>query len=147
MEGLKKKKVLKDDMKPYEDMNWKKIGDHLYKFYITNDDEKTAEEIVREYNIKRGTAERKFSFLKQDFSLSQMAFDKMQHNTVFLICAALSHNVFKGALELFKDKVPGLKSTHRLPEFIERFIRVACIYSRNTFVFFSQDILYDELMI
>jgi hypothetical protein len=144
---LKKKKALKDLMKPYEDMNWKKIGDYLYKFYITNDTERTSEEIIREYNIKRGTAERRFSFLKSDFSVSQMAFDKMEHNTVFLICAALAHNVFKGALELFKDKVPGLKSTHRLPEFIERFIRVACIYTGNTFVFFSQDILYDELMI
>ncbi|MCW3072754.1 MAG: hypothetical protein JWO44_2644 [Bacteroidetes bacterium] len=146
MKILAKKKILKEEGKPYEDKHWKVIGDYQYKFYITNDYDKTCEEIIIEYN-KRGGAERKFSFLKDELSYELPPFAEMNHNTVFLIVAALANNIFRGVLELFKDKVPGLKLTNRLPEFRELFINVACTYIRDTFVFFSQDILYDELMI
>lgn len=144
---LAKKGVLKEMGKPYEDMNWKEIDGYLYKFYITNDYDKTSEEIIREYN-KRGNAERKFSFMKNDFAWKQLPFDEMNHNTVFLISAALANNIFRGALELFKDRVPGMKLTNRLPEFRELFINVGCAYIRKIFVFFNNnDIPYDELMI
>jgi len=146
MDLLEKKRVLKEFGKPYEDINWKELDGYLYKFYITNDFQATSEEIVKEYN-KRGNSERKLSFMKNDFSWNQLPFDEMNHNTVFLIAAALANNIFRGVLELFRDKVPGLRLTNRLPEFRERFVNVACAYIRNRFVFFSQDIFYDELII
>lgn len=146
MKILAKKKVLKELGKTYEDIHWKVIGDYQYKFFITNDFDKASEEIVKEYN-KRGGAERKFSFMKDEFAWELPPFAEMNHNTVFMITAALANNIFRGVLELFKNKVPGLKVSNRLPEFRELFINVACTYIRNTFVFFSQDILYDELMI
>jgi len=79
---LRRKKILKEPAKPFEDKHWKVIGDYEYKFFITNDFEKGSEDVVLEYN-KRGSAERKFHFMKEDFGWELPPFSKMNENTVF----------------------------------------------------------------
>jgi hypothetical protein len=145
LKKLSKRKVLKEDGKPYEDNKWKEIDGYYYKFYITNDYEKSSEGIVIEYN-KRGNAERKFTFMKNDFSWKRLPFNEMGANAVFMIAAAISNNIFKGIVRLFKDKVPGLNLNSRIETFKTIFIVEPCAFINNKFVFFRQDILYDELM-
>ena len=131
--------------KPYEDKNWKKIDGYLYKFFITNDFEKTSEGIVNEYN-KRGNAERKFSFLKNDFGWRLPPFMNMNENTVFMIAAALANNIFRGIVKLFKKTIPTLRLNARLPAFIFEFISVGCSYVNRFFEFDNSDIDYVALM-
>lgn len=146
LKSLSDKNKLKQQGKPFEDSNWKEIDGYLHKFYITNDYESSSEFIVDEYN-KRGTAERRFSFMKKDFSWECLPFTEMNANLVFMITAALANNIFRGVVRMFKEKVPSLKFSFRLPKFKTFFIDVVCEIKKSRFVFFSQDILYDELMI
>ena len=146
LKRLNKKKALKEPGKTYVDIHWKEIDGYLYKFFITNDFDKPAEEIVVEYN-KRGNAERKFSFLKNDFGWRLPPFMNMNENAVFMIAAALANNIFRAMVLLFKKDVPQLRLNARLREFQFIFINVACAYINDQFVFFEQDILYDKLMI
>ena len=146
LEKLAEEKKLKGLTKPFEDVHWKDIGGYLYKFYVTNDYEKTSEEIIMEYN-KRGNAERKFSFMKGDFAWNRPPFSEMNDNAVFMIAAAIANNIFRGVMSLFKEKIPGLKLSYRIDKFKSLFILTPCAYIKGRFVFFYQNIFYDELMI
>jgi hypothetical protein len=146
MEQLAKKRKLKEKGKPYEDTNWKEINGYYYKFFATNDYEKTSEEIIIEYN-KRGNAERKFSFMKRDFGWKRPPFSEMNDNMVFLIATAIANNIFRGISELFKEKIPGLKLSYRIKKFKSLFIIAPCAFINGRFNFFEQDVLYDKLMI
>lgn len=144
MNRLYKSKKLKELTPPYDDTNWKEIGGYYYKFFITNDFKKSSEEIIVEYN-KRGNAERKFSFLKNDFGWKFPPFMNMNENTVFLIAAALANNIFRGVVKLFKKVIPQLRLNARLPDFQFVFIDVACAYKDRTYIFYNTDIDYQKL--
>ncbi len=145
LKNLAKKKVLKELGRPYDDTNWKKIDGYEYKFFITNDFKKTSEEIVLEYN-KRGNAERKFSFMKNDFGWRLPPFMNLNENAVFLIAAALANNIFRGVVTLFKKKLPWLRLNGRLRDFQYIFIDVACAFIDKTYMFYNTDIEYENLM-
>lgn len=145
MKELADKKILKESGRPYNDTNWKEIDGYLYKFFVTNDYEKKSEELIIEYN-KRGNAERKFSFLKNDFGWRLPPFMNMNENAVFLIAAALANNIFRGIASLFKKKIPQLRLNARLREFQYVFIDVACSYIDKTYVFYNTDIEYELLI-
>lgn len=145
MEALRKKGLLKGDQKPYKKGHWKDYKRYKLKIIITNDWKKTPEEVVFEYN-KRGGAERKFDFMKNDFGWKLPPFMKMNENAVFMIASALANNIFRGMVELFKKQVPELKSNARLKEFQFIFIDVACSVIDKTYVFFNTNIAYEKLM-
>jgi hypothetical protein len=146
MKELSRKKVLKELAKPYEDRNWKTIGRYSYKFYVTNDFKKSAEEIIKEYN-RRGDAERKFSFMKNDFGWSLPPFMNLNENNVFLIVSALANNIFRGVVKLFRKVFPGLRLNARLPEFKFTFIEVSCEHiDPGIYVFYSKEEGYVKLM-
>lgn len=142
---LSDKKVLKEQGKPFTDTNWKEIDGYMYKFFITNDYKKTSEALVIEYN-KRGNAERKFTFMKNDFAWKLPPFMNMNENTVFLIAAALANNVFRGMVSVFKKKIPQLRLNARLRDFQFVFIDVACAYIDKTYIFYNTDIEYELLI-
>ncbi|MFL5762932.1 MAG: transposase [Bacteroidia bacterium] len=146
MHVLEKTKRLKQPGKKYTEIHWKRIGGYTYKFYVTNDFKKSSEEIIYEYN-KRGDAERKFSYMKNDFAWRLPPFMWMNENNVFLIVASLANNIFVGMLRLLKKKIPNhinLKS--RLKNFQFTFINVACVYVDRRYLFFDSDIDYQEVM-
>lgn len=145
LNSLSAKNVLKPSGKTYNDLNWKEIDGYSYKFFITNDFDKTSEKIVLEYN-KRGNAERQFSFMKNDFGWNLPPFMNMNENAVFMIAAALANNVFRAMVMTFKKEIPGLRLNARLPEFQFIFIDVACEFKNNTFTFFNTDIAYEKIM-
>lgn len=142
---LSNKKALKELGKSYTDVHWKEIDGYVYKFFITNDEDKTSEEIVLEYN-KRGNAERKFSFMKNDFGWNLPPFMNMNENAVFMIVAALANNVFRAMVMTFKKEIPELRLNARLSEFQFIFIDVACEYINNTFIFYNTDMPYEKIM-
>lgn len=145
MKALSKTKRLKHPGKKYTDKHWKNIDGYTYKFYVTNDFKKPAEEIVREYN-KRGDAERKFSYMKQEFGWRLPPFQWMAENNVFLIAASLANNIFVGMKIMFKKKIPKhINIKARLKDFQFTFIDVACAYVDKIYTFYNTDIEYHKL--
>jgi hypothetical protein len=143
---LRKKKILKEPAKPFEDKHWKKIGDYEYKFYITNDFEKGSEDIVLEYN-KRGGAERKFHFMKEDYSWELPPFSKMNENTVFLIASSIANNIQKSTLILFQKGLPMLNRQSQLVNYFTHFIVASCLYlGSGQYIFSPGKIVYENLM-
>lgn len=147
LKELSKRKILKESGKNYVDKHWKKIDGYQYKFYVTNDFETCSENIVKEYN-KRGDAERKFSFMKNDFGWKYPPFMNMNENTVFFILAALANNVFRSMVKIFNKIIPGLRLNTTLPDFQFVFIHVSCYYNHNDgyYEFDNTDIPYEKLM-
>ncbi len=146
LKTLSRKKVLKEVSKAYEDKNWKKIGNYEYKFYITNDYEKSGKEIVNEYN-KRGDAERKFSFMKNDYAWKLPPFMNMNENTSFLIASALANNIYRGVAIQFNKKLPQIRLNARLKDFIRTFVICVCEYLDNgDYAFNSPNLNYTVLL-
>jgi hypothetical protein len=136
---------LKEAGKPYSEGKWTIIGRYMYKFFITNDYSKQAEELIQEFN-KRGFAERVFSFMKQDFAWKLPPFMNMNENTVFMIAASLANNIFRGVVIQFKKHIPKLRLNARLKEFQFIFIDVACAFIDKTYIFYNTDIEYELLI-
>ncbi|HXU28154.1 MAG TPA: transposase [Bacteroidia bacterium] len=142
---LSNNKKLKEYGKSNHEGKWVFIGNYKYKFIITNDYEKKAEELIVEYN-KRGTTERVISFMKNDFGWRLPPFMNMNENTVFLIASSLANNIFKGMVRVFKESIPELRLNMRLREFQFVFMDVACALIKGVYQFFKTDIAYEKIM-
>lgn len=142
---LAAKKKLKDSGKTYVEGKWAVLGNYKYKFIITNDYEKKAEDLIVEYN-KRGTTERVISFMKNDFGWRLPPFMNMNENTVFFIAASLANNVFRGMVRVFEKSIPELRLSMRIREFQFVFIDVACALINGIYEFYNTDIAYEKLM-
>ncbi len=93
----------------------------LYSAIITNDFEKTDDEVVFYYN-QRGKQEREFDALKNDFGWSKLPFSKLEQNTAFLYLSAICKNIYNYMIFHFSKKSKCLKPNFRLKKFIFRFI-------------------------
>ena len=94
-----------------------------YSAILTNDTLKTKNEVVEFYN-QRGSAEKEFDILKNDFGWNNLPFSKLEQNTVFLIFTAICRNLYQSVIKQFSNKFEGLKPTFRLKKFIFRFISI-----------------------
>ena len=92
-----------------------------YSCILTNDDQKTDDQVVQFYN-QRGKQEREFDILKNDFIWNKMPFSKLEHNTVFLIITAICRNLYNHIIITFSKRYQGLHPTYRIKKFIFRFI-------------------------
>jgi len=144
LRDLDKKGLLKGHTK-YPEGLWKEHKGYNYKVIITNDFDKPPEEIIYDYN-KRGNAERKFDFMKNDFGWRLPPFMNMNENTVFLIAASLANNIFRGAMKVFKKHIPELRLNARLKSFQFIFINVACELANGVYKFFNTDIAYEKII-
>jgi Transposase DDE domain. len=93
----------------------------VYSCIMTSDFEKTDDEIVFLYN-QRGTIEREFDVLKNDFGWKHLPFSKLEQNTVFLILTAMCRNLYDYIIQKFSSLYQNLKSNYRIKKFIFRFI-------------------------
>lgn len=123
---------------------WIKKGDYSYKLIITNDWDSSAEDIVKFYN-QRGTSEQIFDTLKNDFAWRLPPFCCMNQNTVFLIIAALTNNVYQALIHKFNKHVKDIRLNAKLKDFIFTFISVACEIIDDTYVFYNTDIAYEKI--
>jgi hypothetical protein len=93
----------------------------VYSAIITNDFDKTDDEVVIFYN-QRGKQEREFDSLKNDFAWKKLPFSKLEQNTVFLYLTAICKNIYNYLINYFSKITDGLKPHFRLKKFIFRFI-------------------------
>ncbi|HKC67628.1 MAG TPA: transposase, partial [Bacteroidia bacterium] len=145
MKLLKEKKLLKSKNRAYKQGDWKAYKQYKIKLIITNDLKTAPEEIIMAYN-KRGGAERKFDFMKNDFGWEYPPFMKMNQNAVFMFAAALANNIFRGMVILFKKKIPELRLNARLSDFQFVFIDVSCAIVNGVYEFYNTDIAYEKII-
>lgn len=95
----------------------------IYSIIITNDYESEVDQVVFYYN-KRGTIEREFDVLKNDFGWQKLPFSSLEENQVYLQIMAICRNLYGYMINLFSKKVKGLNSRYRIKKFIFRFIAI-----------------------
>jgi hypothetical protein len=94
---------------------------YIYSPILTNDFEKTNDEVVKFYN-QRGKQEREFDVLKNDFAWSCLPFSKIEQNTVFMILTAMCRNIYDYIIRKFSSTYKMLQPYFRIKKFIFRFI-------------------------
>lgn len=97
---------------------------YTYRAILTNDTTWEAKEIVAFYN-QRGSAERTFDAMNNDFGWSKLPCSFLHENTVFMILTAVYANLYHFILNRFAQKLSWVKENFRLKKFIFRFITVA----------------------
>jgi len=95
-----------------------------YRSLLTNDWENTEEEIIKYYN-KRGTSEKIFDVMNNDFGWKRMPFSFLNQNNTFMIITAMIMNFYKYFVALVSKKIKNINATTRLKRFVFRFINVA----------------------
>ncbi|MBA7513995.1 IS1380 family transposase ISPto6 [subsurface metagenome] len=92
-----------------------------YRAILTNDFDKTDDEVVFFYN-RRGATEREFDILKNDFGWNNMPFSKLEYNTVFLIITSMCRNLYQYIITQYSKIYKNLSPKFRIKKFIFRFI-------------------------
>ena len=123
---------------------WVYGGTYAYKMIITNDFKSTTKELVEFYN-QRGTSEKNFDVMKNDFGWKLPPFSNMNENTVFLIIAAITNNVYQAIINKLKKKVKQIRLNARLRDFIYTFMSVACELTKTECVFYDTNIAYEKI--
>ena len=95
-----------------------------YRSILTNDWVSAELEVIEFYN-QRGSSEKVFDVLNNDFGWNRMPFSFMNENTVFLILMATCKNVYQYFIEKYAQTLDFLEKNFRLKKFIFRFINVA----------------------
>jgi len=144
MKDLERNKKLKSKNRRYQEGIWNELSGYQYKMITTNDWTTPAEDLILFYN-NRGTAERQFSFMKNDFGWKYPPFAKMNENTVFMIISALANNTFRSVVKLIESKIPEIKQTTGIKNFKKAFIEVIAILIDSQWNFVDTDIDYREI--
>jgi hypothetical protein len=95
----------------------------IYRAIITNDSQMSDQEVIEFYN-QRGSSEKIFDEMNNDFGWANLPFSFLEHNTVYMLITAMCRNFYLYILEKFSKKVSFVENTFRLKKFIFRFIVV-----------------------
>ncbi len=97
---------------------------YIYRSILTNDWQSTEKEVIEYYN-QRGSSEKLFDIMNNDFGWKHLPCSFMNENTVYLIIMAMAKNFYNyfvvNVAKYFEDIMP----ITRLKRFIFRFISVA----------------------
>ncbi len=104
---------------------------YIYSAILTNDFDAEPTEIVYFYN-QRGTTEKEFDVLKNDFGWNNLPFSKLEQNTVFMIFSAICRNLYHHIITRFTTKFEGLKTNFRIKKFIFRFITIPAKWVKSS---------------
>lgn len=97
---------------------------YVYRAILTDDWEKSEEEVVRFYNA-RGASERNFDMQNNDFGWKHLPFSFMKENAVFLLVMAMAKNFYLYIVEKLSGKgVEGLSPTSRMKRLLFTFVIV-----------------------
>lgn len=94
-----------------------------YRSILTNDHSNTEKEIILYYNA-RGTNEKVFDVMNNDFGWNSLPCSFINENTVFMILMAIAMNFYLYFIEKVSSVFDDLRPTSRLKRFIFRFITV-----------------------
>ena len=95
-----------------------------YRSILTNDRESTEKEIIEYYN-NRGTSEKIFDVMNNDFGWKHLPFSFLNQNGAFMIIMAMIKNFYNYVVRKVSEVFSDIKSNMRLKRFIFRFISVA----------------------
>jgi len=101
-----------------------------YSAIITLDENMTNEEVYHFYN-QRGTAEKEFDVLKNDFGWNRLPSSKIESNTVYLLMTAMCRNIYDYIIRLFSSRFKNLMPHFRIKKFIFRFISIPAKWIRS----------------
>ena len=99
-------------------------GEFIYRCILTNDWENTEEDIIIHYN-DRGSSERIFDVMNNDFGWKHLPCSDMNHNTVYMIIMAMVKNFYNYIVEKVSEVFTDILPTSRLKRFIFRFVSVS----------------------
>ncbi len=95
-----------------------------YRSILTNDWENTEKQIIEYYN-NRGTSEKVFDVMNNDFGWKQMPFSFLNQNNTFMIITAMIKNFYTYFVGLVSKVFDNISPTTRIKRFVFRFISVA----------------------
>lgn len=144
LKKLDKEGKLKAHQKTFSTANWNIVGGFKYKMITTNDFETPAIELIKLYN-QRGDAERKFSFMKQDFGWKYPPFMRMNENTVFLIVSSMANNIFRAMAEFFNEHIDEIELTARVKKFQTAFIDTIAICINGNWTYYNTKIDFEKI--
>jgi hypothetical protein len=101
-----------------------------YRCILTNDRESSEKEVIEYYN-RRGTSEKTFDILNNDFGWGRLPCSDMNHNTVYLILTAMIKNFYNHIVRKVSEVFHDIQPVTRLKRFIFRFICVAGTWIRQ----------------
>ncbi|TGV00213.1 IS1380 family transposase, partial [Flavivirga rizhaonensis] len=104
---------------------------YIYSAILTNDWHMDATEVVFFYN-QRGTVEKEFDVLKNDFGWNNLPFSKLEQNTVFMILTAICRNLYQHIITRFSEKFKNIKANFRIKKFIFRFISIPAKWVKSS---------------
>ncbi len=118
-----------------------------YKFVITNDLATPPYEVFKEYHA-RGTIEKNFDSLKNDFGWRILPFSKLNENLVYLLVTAFTSNIYHGLLNAFSKTIKQLSLSFRLEKFKKIFIKMRFSYTNEEYTFYrgNLDIAFEKLV-
>ena len=121
----------------------------IYRSILTNDWQSTEKEVIEYYN-QRGSSEKLFDVMNNDFGWKHLPCSFMNENTVYLIIMAMAKNFYNYFVENVAKYFEGILPTTRLKRFIFRFISVAgkWVYTGRQWVMkLFTDKPYEELVV
>ena len=122
---------------------------YIYRSILTNDWQSTEKEVIEYYN-QRGSSEKLFDVMNNDFGWKHLPCSFMNENTAYLIIMAMAKNFYNYFVEKVSKVFRDIKPITRLKRFIFRFISVAgkWIYTGRQWVLkLFTDKPYEELVV
>jgi hypothetical protein len=95
-----------------------------YRSILTNDLESTEKEVIEYYN-QRGTSEKVFDVMNNDFGWKHLPFSFLNENGAFMIITAMIKNFYNYFIARVSKTFDGINPTTRVKRFVFRFISVA----------------------
>ncbi len=120
-----------------------------YRSILTNDKQSTEKEVIEYYN-QRGSSEKLFDVMNNDFGWKHLPCSFMNENTAYLVIMAMAKNFYTYFVQKVSNVFEDIMPTTRLKRFIFRFISVAgkWVYSARQWVLkLYTDKPYQELAI
>ncbi|MDY6994626.1 MAG: IS1380 family transposase [Pseudomonadota bacterium] len=100
-------------------------GDNFkYRTILTNDLESTEQEVIEYYN-QRGSSEKIFDVMNNDFGWKHLPASFLNENGAFMIITAMIKNFYNYFVKIVSSVFEGINHTTRLKRFVFRFITVA----------------------
>jgi hypothetical protein len=108
---------------------------YVYRAILTNDHNSTEKQVIEYYNA-RGTSEKIFDEMNNDFGWKKLPFSFLNQNTAFMIITAIIKNFYNYMVKIVAEKFEDIKPTTRLKRFVFRFIAVAgkWVYQGRTYI-------------
>jgi len=95
-----------------------------YRSILTNDWESSEKEVIEYYN-QRGTSEKVFDVMNNDFGWKHLPFSFLNENGAFMIITAMIKNFYNYFIAKISKTFDGINPTTRVKRFVFRFISVA----------------------